>query len=129
MKKKALNELENTRELPELNNNLWKSSGNVIPDQRLNTCSLRSGTRYLLSPFLSNTALEVLASTMREEKEKASKLKNKINKTIFFLFLTSGKRFIMYIETRPCDTVEWIDTDQCNRRCMTLLLFNFQSQL
>ena len=49
-----------------------KTTANIILNgEKLKTLSLRSGTRqrYPLSPLLFNIVLEVLAKTIREEKE------------------------------------------------------------
>ena len=51
----------------------------IFIDETLIALCLRSGTRqtYLLSQLLSNIVLEVLASAVRHEKEKASILESK----------------------------------------------------
>ena len=58
-----------------------KTTANIILNgEKLKTLSLRSGTRqrYPLSPLLFNIVLEVLAKTIREEKEiKESRLEKK----------------------------------------------------
>ena len=48
-----------------------KPTANILNGEKLKTFTLRSGTRkrYPLSPLLFNIVLEVLATTIREEKE------------------------------------------------------------
>ena len=57
-----------------------KSTGNIIfGGKKLKTFPLKSGTRKgcPLSPLLFNIALEVLATAIRAEKEKESRLEKK----------------------------------------------------
>ena len=57
-----------------------KPTGNIVlNDEKLKAFPLRSGTRkgYPLSPLLFNIVLEVLDTTVREEKENEFKLEKK----------------------------------------------------
>ena len=58
-----------------------KLTANILSDAKLKAFPLRSGTRQRcpLSPLLFNIVLEVLATAIREEREKESRSEKKLS--------------------------------------------------